>query len=88
MTKSRPPPGQSRAPDSMDRTVAKNIRRLRRSRGMTQATLAEHLGVTYQQIQKYEDATDRLAASRLWKCAQAFDVPVERLFQEDGPEDA
>lgn len=83
MMKSRPPPRKHRAPDRIDRIVAKNIRRLRRAAGMSQTVLGEHVGVTYQQIQKYEDGTDRIVASRLWKCAEALDVPVETLFRDE-----
>lgn len=62
------------------RTVARRLRKCRRARKITQTTLAEHVGVTYQQIQKYETGRDRLSIERLMLIAKVLDVPVERLL--------
>lgn len=72
MSKRKPPGRRRRSPDLLDIIVGQNIRRLRIEAGMSQSTLGAYIGVTYQQVQKYEDGTDRIAASRLWKCAEAF----------------
>lgn len=41
------------------------------------------LGVTCQQLCKYERGQDRLSAGRLWHCSQAFHVPIEKFFEKD-----
>ena len=51
---------------------------------MSQAALAAALGVKFQQVQKYETAVNRIAASRLWRAALALGVPVEFFFRAEG----
>src|SRR5215472_15316963 len=48
---------------------------------MSQSTLAQHVGVTFQQIQKYEKGLNRVGASRLAQIAAALQVPIPSLFQ-------
>lgn len=48
---------------------------------MSQAALADKIGLTFQQLQKYENATNRISASRLWEIAQILDVPVAWFFE-------
>ena len=55
--------------------------------GLTQETLAKTVGVTYQQLQKYERAVNRISASRLFILSRALNVPVSFFF-EDMPSDA
>ncbi len=69
-----------RKADSYDRAVALRVRSLRLDRGMTQANLARLLGVTFQQVQKYENGSNRIGAGRLQRIAEIFDVPVAALF--------
>lgn len=64
----------------IDKLVGDNLRRLRREASLTQMQLAEQAGVSYQQIQKYEKATDRMSASMLWQCAVILKVPVQAFF--------
>jgi transcriptional regulator with XRE-family HTH domain len=52
--------------------------------GMSQEKLGEHLGITFQQIQKYEKGTNRIGASRLQHIARVLTVPVSFFF-EDAP---
>ncbi len=52
--------------------------------GMSQAKLAESLGLTFQQIQKYEKGTNRISASRLYELSQILDVPINFFFEESG----
>ena len=59
------------------------MRRLMLGRSQTQ--LAEALGVTFQQVQKYEKGTNRISASRLQQISDTFQVPVEFFF-EGGPQ--
>jgi transcriptional regulator with XRE-family HTH domain len=55
--------------------------------GMSQEKLGERLGLTFQQVQKYEKGTNRVSASRLFHVAQVLGVPVQ-YFYEDLPEGA
>lgn len=52
---------------------------------MSQETLAEHLGVTFQQVQKYEKGANRIAATRLHAIAAALDAPIMRFFDGLSP---
>jgi transcriptional regulator with XRE-family HTH domain len=49
---------------------------------MSQTALADRLGVTFQQLQKYESGANRISASRLWQIAEALEVPVSWFFME------
>lgn len=61
--------------------IARNIKAMRVKRGLPQAVVAQQLGVSYQQIQKYENGKDRITAGRLWHIAKIYDVPVQELFE-------
>ena len=77
----------ARAPDAViDAHIGQKIRRRRRQLGLTQHQLAVACGVRFQQIQKYESGANRIAASRLWKIAQAMQTPLLDFF--DGLPDA
>ena len=52
---------------------------------MSQGTLAAAIGVTFQQVQKYERAANRIGASRLWYLARSLDVPVPFFFGTEYP---
>ena len=58
------------------------IKSLRKAKGMSQTELGVAVGVTYQQVQKYEKGTNRLSASRLGEMAHALEVPISALFGE------
>jgi len=64
----------------VDILVGRNIRTCRLQRGLTQSELGGHLGVTPQQIQKYENGANRVGASRLDQIAGALRVPLAVLF--------
>ena len=68
-------------PHPVDVHVGKRIRHRRWLVGMTQQQLAEHVGIKFQQIQKYETGANRVSASRLWDIADALDVPVSFFFE-------
>ncbi|MGF9566821.1 helix-turn-helix domain-containing protein [Neorhizobium sp. BT27B] len=68
-------------PDSVDFEVGHRLRKLRRTAGMTQTELGSHLGVTFQQIQKYEKGANRIAASRMHEIARLFGVPISMFFE-------
>ena len=65
----------------IDAVVGRTIRALRLSRGISQGALGVRLGVSFQQIQKYENGTNRVGAGRLAQIAMALDVPMESLLQ-------
>jgi transcriptional regulator with XRE-family HTH domain len=73
-------PGRSRAQD-MDLHVGARIGERRILLGLSLQALAELIGVTYQQIHKYEKGINRLAAGRLYQIAQALDVEVGYFFE-------
>ena|GEM_PF-1579483 len=65
---------------AIDKIVGQNIRKYRMARGMSQKKLGDDLGVTSQQTQKYENATNRISASRLYALGMVFGLPVEVFF--------
>jgi transcriptional regulator with XRE-family HTH domain len=67
-----------------DRLVGQRIKMLRKSKGISQSALGRALGVTFQQIQKYENGVNRVGASRLSEVARALEVPVSTFFEEGG----
>lgn len=69
-----------RSPGAVDRLLGVRIRNRRIELGMSQERLGELLGVTFQQVQKYEKGINRIAASRLLAIAETLQVPVGRLF--------
>jgi transcriptional regulator with XRE-family HTH domain len=74
-----------RAANAVDRRLGQRVRTRRLEIGMSQERLAEVLGVTFQQVQKYEKGVNRIAASRLWDISGALDLPVARFFEGIGP---
>jgi transcriptional regulator with XRE-family HTH domain len=71
----------------VDVHVGTRIRQRRLLIGMTQQVLAARLGVTFQQVQKYEIGANRVSASRLWDIARLLDVPVGFFFEGIAPAD-
>jgi transcriptional regulator with XRE-family HTH domain len=67
----------------IDVLVGSRIRRFRKGRKMSQAQLGKKLGVTFQQVQKYENGKNRVGASRLQMISTALDVPVGQFFADD-----
>lgn len=70
-----------KAPHPIDRHVGARVRQRRMFIGMSQEQLGERLGLTFQQIQKYEKGTNRISASRLWEMSKILDVPIEFFFE-------
>lgn len=71
----------SKAPNPVDRHVGSRMRMRRIMLGMSQEKLGEALGLTFQQVQKYEKGTNRVGASRLQQIAEILQVPVSFLFE-------
>ena len=74
----------SKAPNPVDKYVGSRVRMRRIMLGMSQEKLGEALGLTFQQVQKYEKGTNRVGASRIQQIAEILQVPVSFLF-EGGP---
>jgi transcriptional regulator with XRE-family HTH domain len=70
----------AKRPSTIDVAVGRNIRIWRMAKGMSQAHLANRLGVTFQQIQKYEVGANRIGTGRLVKAAAILGVPIATLF--------
>jgi transcriptional regulator with XRE-family HTH domain len=66
----------------IDLLVGSRIRMFRKGRKMSQAQLGKKLGVTFQQVQKYENGKNRVGASRLQMISTALDVPVGQFFTD------
>ena len=69
-----------KSPNAIDIHVGSMVRQLRTARGMSQTTLGEKLGITFQQIQKYERGHNRIGAGRLQDIATIFGVDIQTLF--------
>jgi transcriptional regulator with XRE-family HTH domain len=74
----------TKAPNPVDKYVGSRVRMRRIMLGMSQEKLGEALGLTFQQVQKYEKGTNRVGASRIQQIAEILQVPVSFLF-EGGP---
>src|SRR5436309_5859747 len=70
-------------PDPVDIEVGHRIRIERLARGLSQTELANNLGVTFQQVQKYEKGVNRVGAGRLARIADVLSVPVGFFFSGD-----
>ena len=77
----------TKAPNPVDKYVGSRVRMRRIMLGMSQEKLGEALGLTFQQIQKYEKGTNRVGASRLQQISEVLQVPVSFLF-DGGPSGA
>ncbi len=70
-----------RSPNAIDRHIASRLRLRRLEAGMTQKELAEALGISFQQVQKYENGTNRISARALYQVSIALVVPVQYFFE-------
>lgn len=73
---------EDQGPDPIDVAVGHRIRVRRKWLGISQSTLADHLGVSFQQVQKYERGANRVSASMLVRIAQKLDTTVGELVGE------
>jgi transcriptional regulator with XRE-family HTH domain len=69
-------------PNPTDKHVGSRVRMRRLMLGMSQERLADQLGITFQQVQKYEKGVNRISASRLQQASQMLDVPVSFFFEQ------
>lgn len=83
-------PDQDRVPNPVDRHVGLRIRMRRKELGISQERLADSIGLTFQQIQKYERAANRVSASKLWEMARVLRTTVGYFYEglsDQGPLD-
>jgi len=69
-------------PHPIDVMVGKRIRMRRIQLGLSQTELGKKLGVTFQQVQKYENGANRVSCSRLYETSTALDVPISFFFMD------
>lgn len=72
---------QQKSPNPIDRHIGSRMRARRVMLGMSQEKLADALGLTFQQVQKYEKGVNRVGASRLLHIARILDVGIEFFFE-------
>lgn len=75
---------ETRDPSDIDRIVSERILARRNELAMSQPQLAERVGVTFQQVQKYENGKNRVSAGRLYEIAKALGVTIQ-YFYESAP---
>jgi transcriptional regulator with XRE-family HTH domain len=73
----------AKAPHAIDIYVGGRVRARRLLLGMSQTALGDRLGITFQQIQKYEKGVNRMGASRLQAAADILGVPISYFFQDN-----
>jgi len=81
MGQSKKTASASRAPTDVDRVVGDNLRQARISRGQTLAEVSEAMGVSHQQLQKYETGANRLSAGMIEKASTVLGVSIASLFK-------
>ncbi len=80
MAKSKSRRGRGRGIGPIDVHVGVRLRQRRTLLGMTQTNLSDAIGLTFQQMQKYENGANRISASRLFDLSRVLDVPIEYFF--------
>lgn len=67
-------------PDPKDVEVGRRVRAFRLNKGLSQEKLGDELGITFQQVQKYEKGVNRIGAGRLQRISEILGVPVSEFF--------
>ena len=75
-------------PDGVDRHVGQRLRVRRSLLGMSQEKLADSIGLTFQQIQKYERGLNRISAGRLFQFSKILEVPIGYFYDQYIPQDS
>ncbi|MHA1188855.1 MAG: helix-turn-helix domain-containing protein [Alphaproteobacteria bacterium] len=75
-------PSQTKKPNWIDSYVGSRVRVRRKMLSMSQEKLGEKLGITFQQVQKYEKGTNRIGASRLFDVSRLLQVPISFFFPD------
>ena len=72
-----------RRANKFDIAISRNLRKFRLQRKITQAELGKALGVTFQQIQKYEKCTDRISTGKLWMASQFLNISIVNFYEDE-----
>jgi transcriptional regulator with XRE-family HTH domain len=75
-----------RSSNEQDNQIGARIRAMRIDRGMSQEEMGKRLGVSFQQVQKYEKGVNRIAATRLAQVADILQTTLEQLYDRKGPQ--
>ncbi len=75
------PASEGRSPSPVDAHVGRQIRTRRKILGISQERLADSLGLTFQQVQKYERGANRVSASKLYEVARTLQAPMTYFFE-------
>jgi transcriptional regulator with XRE-family HTH domain len=78
---------RERAPNPIDIYVGDRVRTRRKAKGLSQSELATALGLTFQQVQKYERGANRISASKLYETAQFLGVKIGYFYEGYAPDD-
>ncbi|NEO27718.1 MAG: helix-turn-helix transcriptional regulator [Kamptonema sp. SIO4C4] len=73
----------AKTPSHVDHQVGRRIRQARRDAKLTQEQLGNMIGLTFQQVQKYEKGVNRVSAGTLYEISQVLDLPISWFFDED-----
>lgn len=82
----RPPGSRAGSPDPIDIHVGRRVKLRRTLLRISQEQLAGDIGVTFQQVQKYESGHNRVSASRLYDISRVLDCPISYFFEDIGEE--
>jgi transcriptional regulator with XRE-family HTH domain len=83
MKNAKPKKVAARRTTAVDAYIGARIRERRHDLEMSQHALAKALGITFQQIQKYENGTNRISAARLFEICKALKVPLSSMFPKE-----
>ena len=86
MAKSKPRSGRGKGIGPIDGHVGARVRMRRTLLGLNQTKLGEKLGMSFQQVQKYENGANRISASRLFDLTRVLDVSIEHFFEDMPPD--
>jgi len=70
-----------RIANQLDLEIGRRLRQSRLVEHLTQAQLAQKVGISFQQLQKYENGANRISASRLWSVSQALGLPITYFYE-------
>ena len=73
--------GTAIVPHPVDTHVGRRMRRQRELRGLTQVEIARQLGLSFQQVQKYESGANRISSSKMWQVCEVLDVTPGYFFE-------
>ena len=83
MKKAKRKSASPRSPNAVDEFIGTRMRERRQALGISQAALGEQIGVTFQQIQKYETGRNRVSAARLFEICKVLNVSLLSMFERE-----